>query len=223
MPRGCDIQLAVATISAMLVVPLFLADPPGGADASHRICAPGGYEFWNVCATDETNQIKLKVGFFDGHPSLYAYLRRYRQYRRNPTSNAPPTPPDFPVIEIEVCSSNDGTFIHIEVLPAGSLQASSERLEISAGLHSLRQTADRSLKLRLAHPRCQAELVFVPQSAPTPAAVRCENGEYVFHADPQCTVSGTIHFEAAEAMEPRTVRFSGRGSHEHRWQTGPRQ
>jgi hypothetical protein len=205
----------------MLVVPLFLADPPGGPDASHRICAPGGYEFWRVSAVDDAKQISLKVGFFDGHPSLPAYLRQYRRYRRKPTANAPPIPHDFQVVEIDVNAPIARMVHHVEILPAGSVRASSERLEIFAGSHALRRNTDGALELQLAHPRCQAELIFVPQSATTPAVVRCENGEFIFDADPQYVVHGTIQFEAPAAVDPHTIQFSGRGSHEHRWCAAP--
>ena len=206
----------------MLVVPLFLADPPGGPETSHQICTPGGYEFWRLTADDDTNHIQLNVGFFDGHPSLHAYIRQFGRYRRKPTTNPPPTPRDFPVVEIDVSAPGADKIHTLEILPAGSLQASSERLEIFAGPHSLRRNGDGCLELRLAHPRCHAMLVFVPQPATTPATVMRENEEYVFHADPQCAVSGTIQFDPPVAMQTRAIQFNGRGSHEHRWRATPR-
>ncbi len=201
------------------MVPLFLANPPGGPDASHCIIAPGGYEFWRVDAADDIRQIEVSVGFFHGHPSLPAYLRRYRQYRRKPTANAPPTPTDFPAVEIKVGSANRTGVTELQVLPAGSLRASSERLDISAGLHSLRRNTDRSLELRLAHPRCQAELIFVPQLTAKPPAVRSENNEFAFDADPECVVRGTIQLTPTVGTLVITIPFNGKGSHQHRWRT----
>jgi hypothetical protein len=205
----------------MIVVPLFLSDPPGGPDASHCINAPGGYEFWQIDAVDDANKIELSVRFFDGHPSLPAYLRRYRRYRRRPTANAPPTPADFPVVEIQVRKAKGARVSALQVLPRGSLRSSTERLDISAGLHSLRRSIDRSLELRLAHPRCEAELTLVAQSTTMLAAVRCENGEFVFDGHPQCSVTGTMRLTATAVEQPAAIQFSGRGSHEHRWRVAP--
>ena len=221
----------------MLVVPLFLADPPGGADASHRICSPGGYEFWRVSAVDDEANVELSVGFFDGHPSLHAYLCRYRQYRRRPTRNAPPIPRDFPVVEISVRASHGRKFAEVQVLGAGSLRASSERLEIIAGSHSLRRNADNSITLRIEHRNGHGELVWhghpalvsdeevekyrdsegsFSAASPTRAGRPC-HGEHIYRSDPQCIVTGTIHLKPPAPLEPRTILFSGHGSVEHRW------
>ena len=201
----------------MLVVPLFLTDPPGGPDASHRICGPGGYEFWEVGAVDDASKIEITVGFFDGHPSLHAYLHRYRQYRRRPTTNFPPTPREFPVVEIAVTAPSGRQFRDLQVLRAGSLLTSTERLEISAGAHSLIRNSDNSIKLRIDHRNGHGELLFVPRPTAAPATVSCDNGEYVYVSDPECAVTGTIHLKPPAPLEPRTIQFNGRGVAEHCW------
>lgn len=205
----------------MTVVPLFLSDPPGGHDASHRVMSPGGYEFWQLSAADRA-QMRFTVGFFEGHPSNALYLQMYRRYRRRPTVHTPPLPRAFPIVEIELVWGASASFGDFVRLPPGGLAASDQRLEIVAGPHSLRRNPDRSLHLHVATARCLADLLFRPlpsaASAAPPEVVR-ENGEYIFRSDPKCEVSGKIELGTPGSRKIRVIEFLGAGSHEHRWRT----
>jgi hypothetical protein len=201
----------------MDVIPLYLADPPGGPDASHRVCAPGGYEFWLLTAQDDAAMVRLRVGFFDGHPSLHGYLSQYRRYRKRPTANAPPVPRDFPVVEIEAKDPKRRIITDIQQLPAGSLKSSIERLEIFAGDHSLRKRPDGVLELKLKRQYVTADLLFVPDRDQPPASVVSENGQFVYRANPRCYVAGIIKIRQSAEKPASLIEFKGMGSHEHRW------
>jgi hypothetical protein len=201
----------------MDMVPLFLADPPGGPDASHRVCAPGGCEFWLLTAEDTSAKVRLKVGFFDGHPSLHAYLSCYRRYRKRPTAHAPPVPRDFQVVEIEAKDPKSRVITDIQRLTPGSMQTSTERLEISAGNHTLHRRADGVLELNLKRKHVTADLLFVPDREQPPAAVISENGQFIYRANPKCFVAGVIEIRPAANKPPWRIEFKGTGAHEHRW------
>jgi hypothetical protein len=201
----------------MDVIPLYLPSPPGGPDASHRVCAPGGYEFWQLTAQDKTAKIEFRVGFFDGHPSLHAYLRLYRRYRRRPTVHAPPLPRDFPVVEIEARSSASRVLTDVQKLPPGAMQASIERLEISAGKQSLLRRPDGVLELKLERKYVTADLLFVPDRDHPAESVVVENGQFVHRANPVCYVAGVITIRPSADKDPRHIDFKGIGAFEHRW------
>jgi hypothetical protein len=202
--------------TGMTVVPLFLSDPPGGHDASHRIMSPGGYEFWQVSATDRA-QLRFTVGFFEGHPSNALYRQAYRSYRRRPTTHAPPLPRDFSIVEIELTWGASASFGDFVRLPPGGLLASDQRLEIVAAPHSLRRNPDRSLHLRISTARCLADLIFRPLPTTAPPTMLLENGEYIFRSDPKCEATGKIEIGTPGSRKIRAIEFLGIGSHEHRW------
>jgi hypothetical protein len=201
----------------MVILPLFIADPPGGHDAWHRVSSPGGYEFWQVVADDYATKMRFTAGFFEGHPSNAIYGKLYRAYRRHPTAHAPPLPQMFQFVEMQLARSGSAIFADVVRLPLGGLVASDERLELTAGAYSLVRDADRSLRLQLITPRIRAELVLRPQMTGSPPPVTREEGEYVFRSDPKCTVTGRIEIGSPESRKIRVVSVQGPGSAEHRW------
>ena len=80
------------------------------------------------------------------------YLRATGNIAESRQRTPPPTPRDFPVVEIQLSVASELTFADVQVLPAGSFQASSDQLEISVGEHALRRNKDGSLALCVAHP-----------------------------------------------------------------------
>jgi hypothetical protein len=143
----------------MRVIPLFLADPPGGSDASHAVAAPGGSEWWRLDGEDQTRGLRLAVTFLDGDFSNPQYRQRYRQYRRRPTRNAPPQPHDFPAIHLRI-ELGDGEPIEQEIpLRPGELVAAVDRLAIAAGTNSLRRDDSGDVQLHVEQPEARIDLV----------------------------------------------------------------
>lgn len=66
--------------------------PTPHADASRRITAPGGYEWWRFDASSDDGKLHLIAALHVGHALDPRYLRRYAWYRRFPTKVAPPAP-----------------------------------------------------------------------------------------------------------------------------------
>src|SRR5688572_7184639 len=72
-----------------------LMTPTPHADASRRISAPGGYEWWRFDASSDDGKLHLVAGLHVGHAFDPQYLRRYALYRRFPTKVRPPAPAEF--------------------------------------------------------------------------------------------------------------------------------
>lgn len=143
----------------MRVIPLFLADPPGGGDASHAIAAPGGSEWWCLEGEDQTRGLRVAIRFFDGDFSNPQYRLRYRQYRRRPTNHAPPQPRDFPAIHLHLeLGGREAVEQKIPLRP-GALVAAVDRLAIVAGANSMTRDDSGSVHLHLEQPELRVDLV----------------------------------------------------------------
>jgi hypothetical protein len=197
----------------MPTLPLF--EIPNDRDRSHRVIAPGGYEWWRFDATGGTTRVRIDV--FDGDPFSAAYRAAYERYRRRPTRVPPPTPRDSPRARIVVTEASNSPWTNVLAGAPGSLQTAADAARLSIGPLSLRfEDGGASLRLTVAAADFQAELRFLK-----PAGANLHTRQ--FDADERSAVdhwiSYDVDFDVSGTM--KTQEFRGAGRFDHFFGTGP--
>ena len=201
----------------MPTLPLY--DPkPAHPNASHRVAAPGGYEWWHFDADDAAQDVQVVVTFALGGDANADYLRRYHRYRRRPTRYAPPVPADYPSVSVAVYERGRAVSKFSEQVPPPQFAASIERLDVKAGAGSVAEQADGSILVRAGG----ADLTFHPLLPHPPyecwlwsrRVTRAVHKWVV--AAPLCAAGGTIRLDGS-----RVIQLTGRGYHDHQYGTAP--
>ena len=195
---------------------------PDNADRSHRIGSPGGYEFWHFQAEDASQRVRIAVAFHDGFAWHQDYLSRYAAYRRRPTRNSPPTPSQYPCLQINIFENERSQASSTAYFPAGTFQAEDNP---SLTLGSNRAVfRDNEIALSLSEPEknLSIELIFQPaltmhrpieKSFPADGTGATEH--HWIPARPLCNVSGQLR------LGGHAIPFAGLGQHNHYYGTGP--
>lgn len=200
----------------MNTIPLF--STLSVASGSHRVTAPGGYEWWHFDAEDLATQTLITADLFDGHPFHPQYLRRYARYRRRPTVHAPPVPSEYPCVSLAVYRKAVVCGRFAMQYPPGSLASSAA--DISLGTNRLIRV-DGGWRLVVSGMGVESDLVFRSRFEGGAEELTFRSGERaeLEHRwalpEPLCDVEGTLSISGERAT------FSGRGYHDHRYGTGP--
>lgn len=218
---------------------LSLYQPPDDPNASHRVAAPGGYEFWRFEGVSGSGDVRFVATLGVGHPAHPEYLRRYARYRRRPTRHAPPVPSEYPCVHFAVYRGGGLLAEFTEFFGGEQFSASPRHPEASAGANAFTREADGTTSLALrGFPAAagggpvqslSAQLTFrplvacpaqeVPLLVPGPDA-----GEHHWVvAAPFCDVSGFISAtgDNGNGHPGSDIGFRGRGFHDHGYGTGP--
>ena len=206
---------------------LKLLTAPVQPDGSHHIGAPGGYENWHFLAEDSSRHIRVAVSFHDGFALHPDYVKRYAAYHRKPTRNAPPTPSQFPCLQVNVfenekCLASSSTnfpagSFHAEegpILKLGPNRAVFRQDQIALTVSESRQAMSVELTfksvLTMAPPIVK---LFTPELFPPGKTNAAEDGW--IPARPLCEVQGQIRCGG------HGIPFNGLGQHNHYYGTGP--
>ena len=201
---------------------------PAAADVPHDVFAPGGYEWWRFEARSDDDRITLVADFFEGDPFERDYLRRYTRFVRRPTKIVPPIPrehraaswwvkrKDKPARSFHHALSADAEEVAASLRDAGGFT-------LRIGTSHLHRHPDGSFHLALHDPASQlrATLHCVPDG---PAhrelktfPSRSLTGANHHWAIPSSLYRITGHVEVGGD----SFEVTGRGTHDHRWGTGP--
>ncbi len=221
----------------MATLPLYDRNPI--ADASHRVCSPGGYEWWYFDAEDTGTDTQVVAIFFEGFVFHPGYLRAYKRYLKRPTTTLPPTGADYPCAYFLVY--RNGKILHqfMTQYRRDQFDAARDRAAVTIGPNTL-TTVDGAMRLHLEgapwtltwhgpkkalDQTLSADLWFTPRFDHRPdertflsRAMTGADHHWVL-ANPCCEVSGAIRIGAAGAAQ--TIDFTGRGYHDHNYGTGP--
>lgn len=225
----------------MPTLPLYT--PNRVADASHRVTAPGGYEWWYFDAESSEGDVQLAAILLHGFVFHPGYLRRYFQYRRRPTRVAPPTPGEYPCAYFVVYEHGRVLAQFMSQVAPGEYEASSSEPRVKVGNNRLWCKNDgRSLALELDDVpwdltwrgptrapgrRLGAELTFRPRLTHPPhervflsRSLSSAEHHWVI-ASPLCDVEGRIRLGGGDGRKSREIQFFGRGYHDHNYGTAP--
>jgi hypothetical protein len=202
---------------------LKLLTTPDQADGSHRIGSPGGYEFWHFYAEDSSQNVRVAVGFHDGFGLNPDYIKRYAAYRRKPTRNTPPTPSQYPCLQVSVFEKEKALGSWTTYFPSGSFHADDgESLTLGSNRAIFRQD---EIALALSEPQLamSVDLTFrsgPPITLPLPEQSfppsKSDGAEHQWiPARPLCTVHGVVR------RGGRSTPLTGLGQHNHYYGTGP--
>ena len=231
----------------MNVVPLYGPVVLAACDAKRPLTAPGGYQCWSFEAQDHTGAWHLSASFCEGFPLHPQYLRRYRAYLRRPTKVPPPQPNEYPCVIFTLYHLGRTAAQCLARFHREDSRAAIDRLDVRMGASHFSRHGDGSIHLALRGipwgltllgPRpvdaqqVTANLVFRPTFAhgclDHALASRETGGElagFEHHwmpADALCHVQGTIRFYGhGGIIESQAIPFTGLGSHERSWGTGP--
>lgn len=213
----------------MPTLPLYT--PNDVADASHRVIAPGGYEWWHFDAESSTGALRVAATLGGGFGSDPEYFSRYLKYRRQPTRHPPPLPADFPRVRFALFEAGHVLARFESPKSPQEYGASAVQPQVRVGSTELTEEADGLLRLRVNGGRAgsayplTAELEFRPLVRHRPHEVTLvgppptwSRHDWVV-ARPVCEVSGT--FWLTVGLSPRDVEFRGRGYHDHGFGTEP--
>jgi hypothetical protein len=202
---------------------LKLLTMPEHADGSHHIGSPGGYEFWHFYAEDLSQSVRVTVKFHDGFGLHPVYIKRYAAYRRKPTRNTPPTPSEYPCIQVSVFENEKVLASWTTYLPPGSFDAGDGTSlmlganravfgedEITLALSEPQLAVAIDLTFRSAWPNMSP---LAEQSFP-PGKASCGEFHWI-PARPLCTVDGQVR------RGGRSISLTGLGQHNHYYGTGP--
>lgn len=207
---------------------LALYDTAGQPRGSHRVEAPGGYEWWHFDAEDAARDIRVSVDFFDGCPLHPGYLRAYARYRRRPTRVKPPLPRDFPCVGLAVYEGGKIRESGLIEYPAGAFRATVAGPSLTAGPSAFRRNDDGVVFVEARTPSAGVSLAFRPV---WPA---CDGGasrrrflpretsgaDHFWIADqPMHEVEGTVRLTGPGGE--RAVELRGRGYHDRAFGSGP--
>jgi hypothetical protein len=202
---------------------LKLLSTPDHADGSHRIGSPGGYEFWHFHAEDSSRGVRVAAAFHDGFGLHPDYMKRYSAYRRKPTRNAPPTPSQYPCLQVSVFEKEKTLGSWTTYFPFGSFNADDGgSLTLGSNRTIFRQD---EITLALSEPQLAMSVDLTFQSA---AAITTPLPEQSFSAGgsggaehhwiparPLCAVQGQVR------RGGRSISLEGLGQHSHYYGTGP--
>lgn len=217
----------------MPTLPLYEPNPI--ADASHRVRAPGGYEWWYFDAEDPKTDTQLVAIFFEGFVFHPGYLRAFKRYVKRPTKTSPPVGADFPCAYFVVY--RNGRILHqfMTQYRRDQLQAASDRVAVAIGPNTLAWD-DGAMRLHLEgspwklawqgprtlnEQKLSADLSFAPRfHHPADERVFLSRamtgaGHHWVLANPSCDVKGAIK------LGDETIDFTGRGYHDHNYGTAP--
>lgn len=198
-------------------------------DASHGVTAPGGYEWWHFDAEDETGDVRVVAGLFDGFPFHPGYLRAHARYLRNPTRVAPAVPSQYPCASLAAYERGRVVAKFTTQYPPGTFEASDRQPRVRVGANVLEPEGDGTLRLAMGWKGVAARLRFRPLlSPPSPAGERralagvlgCGDHFHVM-VHPLCEVTGTVRVPGASGAAARVIEFRGHGFHDHRYGSGP--
>ena len=218
----------------MPTVPLYTHPPH--PDAWHQVRAPGGYEWWYFDAEDREHDRQLVAILFQGFVFHPGYLRRYFKYRNAPTRHAPPVPSQYPAAYFALYETGALRWQFMTQYAPDQFRAATERAEVAVGPNLLLPREDGAMELSLRGTPWEltwqgpklldssevvASMRFIPRLPHAPLeriflsrALAGANHQWVI-ANPRCDVEATI----THANE--TIRFRGRGYHDHNYGTGP--
>lgn len=224
----------------MPTLPLLIDNPI--LDASHRVAAPGGYEWWYFDAEDQASQLRIVAIFLDGFVFHPGYLRAYGRYRRHPTRIAPPLAREYPCAYFVVYQGERIVKqLMCQYAPA-DFRAKSDRPDVVLASNQFHRADDGSLNIRL-----RGRPWELTWSGPKHLEEQTLAGEFIFKpilslpsmqrtflsrplsgadhhwviANPLCEVSGVIELFDPQAGAPKVIEFAGRGYHDHNYGTGP--
>ncbi len=209
-------------------------------DASHRVRAPGGYEWWYFDAEDRATDTQIVAIFLHGFVFHPGYLRAHAKFLRNPTTREPVLPDAYPCVYL--CVYRGGKILHqfMSQYAAREYRADAERVSVAIGANQLLKSED-SLALSLkgrpwqltwqgpkthAGQSLTADLTFKPTHTHPPVERMFLSREMTgadHHwviAHPRCDVSGTIQLSTSGAQTDE-IQFNGVGYHDHNYGTGP--
>jgi carotenoid 1,2-hydratase len=219
-----------------------LLTPPGVADASHQVTAPGGYEWWYFDAEDSAGELRMVAIFFQGFVFHPGYLRAYGKYRFRPTRNTPPVPADYPCVYFVLYRGEEIVSQFMSQYPAESFSAATDRVSVSAGPNRLETNDDGSLQVQLrgvpwmptgTGPKMlesqtlSANFRFAPRVAHAPMERRFFSRDWSkaeHHwviANPLCDASGQIELKDVDDNTTTRFEIKGLGYHDHNYGTGP--
>lgn len=181
----------------MRVIPLYSwpADPLG----SHRVTAPGGFELWQFEAQDPSQGFEVKAEFALGHPADSRYQRAIRQFLKNPTQIAPPSPIRFPSFSCSI-TENQREFCMVKTpIPPRETIIAEDGVDVLLDYARFARTSDGTILLSLT-------LRIVQLDAPEVSL------QFHPEVDQQRLVDGTI-------CGRRTIAFKGTGAIEHTFGT----
>jgi hypothetical protein len=205
----------------MATLELFDSLPLSRANHWHRVGAPGGYEWWEFDALDETSGMRVILRFHDGFAFDPEYARRYDAYRRRPTVHSPPVPRQYPCVQFTVLENNSVVAANTIRFGEGAFQADAKSGAITVGDNRLElRGGETRVQFQGGDPAVSAEMIFRSRFPSLPieqAIFVSEMGglhRWVL-PQPQCDVEGQINFNG------RQIRFGGVGHHDHFYGTGP--
>jgi hypothetical protein len=224
----------------MPTIPLY--EMPTRADGWHHVTAPGGYEAWDLDASSPDRGTRIAIGFYDGFVLSQSYRRAYARYVRRPTLVPPPVPREYPAIFVEWRERDVRPGFFGAQYPADTFRYSAEPQSVTIGASSIDWLEGGALRVRLSRlapwngrdkrRTLDAELTFQPETAPSPMRTpvcRVENDRKRWppthhYAVTKCVVSvtGTLT-ETLDGATHRSIEFSGAGSYQHGFGTGPSQ
>jgi len=188
--------------------------------ASHHVGSPGGYEVWHFHAEDVSKKLRLSIAFHDGFASHPDYIRQYAAYRRRPTRNTPPTPRDFPCLQMHLYEDNKLLAASTALFFPGSFRAEPEGLlalasnraqwnqnEISVSIPPLQNSFSATLTFRSVLEAAQDKSFAIVTTA--------DSEHHWLASRPLCQVEGTIR------IGDRKISLSGLGQHDHFHGTAP--
>ena len=221
---------------------LSLLTPIVVPDASHKVTAPGGYEWWYFDAEDTTGELRMVAIFFQGFVFHPAYLRAYGKFRRSPTRNAPPLPAEFPCVYFVLYRRSQIVGQFMSQQRSEEYSAADDRVDVSIGLNRLTSSPSGELDLHLkgvpwtltgrgpvTHEtqRLLADFRFSPRFTHEPMQRRFfsrswsgADHQWVI-ANPLCDVTGEVEIYDVPTKKETKFRFTGRGYHDHNYGTGP--
>ena len=223
----------------MPTIPLYNTLPGVHVDGWHSVRAPGGYEWWYFDAEDEAAEVQVVAILFDGFVFHPGYLRAHQRYLRRPTRHAPPVASQYPCAYMAVYEKGELLAQFMTQYPAGSLSASAHEPQVTIGPNSFRRDSLGNLLVEmqgtpwlltargpklLEGTTLSASLNFIPRYEHLPLhrtflsrAMTGADHHWVV-ANPLSVVEGDITLNSGAQ---RSIRFRGRGYHDHNYGTAP--
>jgi carotenoid 1,2-hydratase len=225
----------------MPTLPLYLPSRKS-RDATHRVTAPGGYEWWYFDAEDPATDTQIVAILLDGFVFHPEYLRRCAAYHRAPTRNAPPVPSDYPCAYFIVYRAGKILAQFMSQYSPGSFQSSTASPQVNVGLNTMSCEDSKNYQLHLEGSpwhltwqgpkrpdggKLSGDFTFSPALPHDP-----HEREFLSHrmtgadhrwiiAAPLCKTTGTIRYTPSAGGAEEVIPFSGRGYHDHNFGSGP--
>ncbi|MEA2710484.1 MAG: carotenoid 1,2-hydratase [Phycisphaerales bacterium] len=205
--------------------------PTPHADASRKITAPGGYEWWRFDASSDDGKLHLVAGLHFGHAFDRRYLRRYAMYRRFPTRVRPPAPAEFCAVTFALLERGRPALRLAMPIAKDEFSAADDGRTVRLGASHMNRGPDGVLRLHLRglddDRTIAVNLSFRPQlntscDVDLASASAADAGQHRWVVvDPLCDVDGEISVFAESGGPPRVTPFAGSGCHDHRFGTRP--